>query len=63
MERSVTFDTVRTEIATRIRRVCQHFDENTFQAMVDHMAEIEVRYRMRDDWTLLRAFPQRQSLN
>lgn len=63
MERSVTFETVRTEIATRIRRVCQNFDEQTFESMVDRMAEIEVRYRMRDDWTLLRALPRRSALN
>jgi hypothetical protein len=63
MEHSVTFDTVRTEIARRIRRVCQNFDEQTFESMVDRMAEIEVRYRMRDDWTLLRALPRRPTFN
>jgi hypothetical protein len=64
MERSVTFDTVRTEIATRIRRFCQHFDEREFSSLVDRMAEIEVRYRMRDEWSFFRAqAPRRPSFN
>lgn len=54
MERSVAMDTARAEIAMRIRRVCQNFSEYEFQRLVDRMAEIEVRYRLRDDWGFLR---------
>ena len=64
MERSVTLDIVRTEIATRIRRFCEHFDEKEFSSLVDLMAEIEVRYRMRDDWIFFRNHqPRRPSFN
>jgi len=50
LERGVALDVAKQEIATRIRRVCAHFEEADFEALVEHMAEIEVRYRLRDDW-------------
>jgi hypothetical protein len=44
--------TAKAEIAARIRPVCEHFCEEEFDALVDRMAEIDVRYRLRHDWTL-----------
>jgi hypothetical protein len=54
LERGVALDVARHQIAERIRRVCQHFDESEFVKLVDQMAEIEVRYRLRDDWSFYR---------
>ena len=39
--------------AGRLRRVCGHFAEDEFAALVNRMAEIEVRYRLREDWMRL----------
>lgn len=50
----MSLDIARGQIAARIRRVCQHFGETDFAALVDRMAEIEVRYRLRDDWMVYR---------
>lgn len=50
LERGIALDVARREIAARIRRVCDHFGEEEFAALVERMAEIEVRYRMRADW-------------
>ena len=54
MERGQAIDVAKTDIAARIRRVCQDFAEAEFAALVDQMAEIEVRYRLRDDWQIYR---------
>jgi hypothetical protein len=54
LETGIALDTAKHEIAARIRRVCEHFDEDEFAALVQRMAEIEVRYRLRDDWLFLR---------
>ena len=54
LERTIALDVAKGEIASRIRRVCEHFCEDEFAALVDRMAEIEVRYRLRDDWLFLR---------
>ena len=59
-ERGVALDVARSEIAARIRRVCQNFAEAEFAALVDQMAEIEVRYRLRDDWLFYREAQSRQ---
>jgi len=40
----------RREIAARVRRVCEHFGEAEFAALVEQMADIEVRYRIRAEW-------------
>ena len=58
MERGVALDVARSDIAARIRRVCEHFAEAEFAALVDRMAEIEVRYNLRDDWLFYRELPQ-----
>jgi hypothetical protein len=50
LERGIALEVTRDEIAARIRRVCADFDEAEFAELVDHMAQIEVRYRLRDDW-------------
>jgi len=50
LEQGVTIDVARSDIAARIRPVCEHFAEADFAALVDRMAEIEVRYNLRDDW-------------
>ena len=50
LERGIALDVARREIADRIRRVCVEFGEAEFAALVDQMADIEVRYRLRADW-------------
>ena len=50
----VSFDVAKGEISARIRRVCENFREDEFAALVERMAEIEVRYRLRDDWLFAR---------
>jgi hypothetical protein len=62
-EHGVALDTVKHEIAARIRRVCENFDEAEFAALVDRMAEIEVRYRLRDDWLFYREGLRQLSMN
>lgn len=54
MQKGVAMEVARSEIAVRIRRVCGNFAEAEFAALVDQMAEIEVRYRLRDDWLMYR---------
>ena len=54
LERGIALDVARREIASRLRHVCQNFEEAEFAALVDRMAEIEVRYRLRDDWMMYR---------
>ena len=49
-ERDIALDTAKHDIAARIRRVCEDFDETEFMELVDRMAEIDVRYRLREDW-------------
>ena len=46
----MALDTAKHDIATRIRRVCESFNEAEFSELVDRMAEIDVRYRLREDW-------------
>jgi len=50
MEYGLAIETAKSEIAKRIKRVCLHFGEAEFAALVERMAEIEVRYRLRADW-------------
>jgi hypothetical protein len=50
LERGIALDMVRREIAARIRCVCEDFGEAEFADLVNQMAEIEVRYRIRADW-------------
>lgn len=52
LERGIALDVAKHEIAARIRHVCEHFGAAEFAALVDRMAEIEVRYRLRDDWLM-----------
>lgn len=48
----MTLDSTKREIAARIRGVCQAFPEDEFEALVQHMAEIDIRCRLRDAWSL-----------
>jgi len=50
LERGIALDTAKQDIAARIRRVCENFNETEFMELVDRMAEIDVRYRLREDW-------------
>jgi len=61
MERGQALDVAKTDIASRIRRVCENFAEAEFAALVDQMAEIEVRYRLRDDWLIYREMSRADS--
>jgi hypothetical protein len=63
LERGIALDVARQEIAARIRHVCENFDEEQFAALVDQMAEIEVRYRLREDWLFYRQGPKNLHLN
>jgi extradiol dioxygenase family protein len=51
LERRVALDVAKHDIAARIRGVCTNFTENDFAALVERMAEIDVRYRLKEDWT------------
>lgn len=57
-DRGVAVDNARQEIAVRIRRVCENFEEAEFAALVERMAEIEVRYRLRDEWLFYQEAPR-----
>lgn len=59
LERGIALDTAKHDIAARIRRVCESFNEDDFMELVDRMAEIDVRYRLREDWV----FSGRSSLS
>lgn len=50
LERGIALEAARRDIATRIARVCANFDPAEFARLVDQMADIEVRYRLRTDW-------------
>jgi len=50
LERAIALDVARRDIAARIQRVCENFGDAEFAALVDQMADIEVRYRVRADW-------------
>jgi len=54
LERGIALDVAKRDIAVRISHVCEHFERADFEALVEHMAEIEVRYRLRDDWLTYR---------
>jgi len=54
LERGIALEVARSDIAARIRHVCENFAEAEFAALVDRMAEIEVRYNLRDDWLFYR---------
>lgn len=50
LERGLPLAHAKRDIANRIRRVCLHFEEDEFERLVERMARIDVRYRLRDDW-------------
>jgi hypothetical protein len=54
LEHHIAFEVTRSDIARRLRRVCDGFCEEEFNALVSRMAEIDVRYRLRNDWSLHR---------
>ena len=49
-ERGLALANAKRDIANRIRSVCSHFEEDEFDRLVERMARIDVRYRLRDDW-------------
>jgi hypothetical protein len=51
MERGAALEKAKDDIARRIHKVCEPFDEAEFSELVERMAEIDVRYRLREDWT------------
>jgi hypothetical protein len=64
LDRGIRLDSAKLEIANRIRHVCPDIDEAEFGALVDRMAEIEVRYQLRDDWGVFNAIAmEARSLN
>jgi hypothetical protein len=50
LERNIALESTKRDIAARIRRVCQNFRPEEFEELVMRMAEIDVRYRLRDEW-------------
>lgn len=50
IERGLALAHAKRDIANRIRRVCLDFNEEDFERLVERMARIDVRYRLRDDW-------------
>lgn len=42
-------------VASRIARVCEHFPPDAFEALVTRIAEIEIKYSMRERTDLLPA--------
>jgi len=58
LERGIALDVAKHDIAERISQVCKHFSRDDFEALVERMAEIEVRYRLRDDWLTYRDVPR-----
>ena len=52
LEQSIALDAAKRDIASRIRRVCEEFTEEEFIRLVERMAAIDVKYRLRDDWLL-----------
>jgi IS1 family transposase len=61
MEGGLAFEAAKEAISRRIRHVCEQFDEKDFETLVDRMAEIEVRYRLRDDWGIFHVSTRRAS--
>jgi len=57
LERSIALDAAKRDIALRIRRVCEEFTAAEFEALVERMATIDVKYRLRDDWELADRMP------
>jgi hypothetical protein len=61
-ERGITLEAAKRDIARRLRRVCAHFDQADFDKLVERIAEIDIRYRLRDEWGYLSP-PVRPNLN
>jgi hypothetical protein len=51
LDRGAAIEMAKRDIAKRLRRVCEDFEEAEFMKLVDRIAEIDVRYRLRDEWT------------
>lgn len=50
LEREIAVENAKREIASRIRPACKHFCDEEFEALIQRMAEIDVYFRLRDDW-------------
>ena len=55
LEHGIALDAARRDIAGRIRPVCNCFPEEEFHDLVEQMAQIDVKYRLRDQWVSYRA--------
>ena len=63
LERGIALDVAKHDIAERTSHVCEHFARDDFEALVERMAEIEVRYRLRDDWLTYREAPRQPAFS
>lgn len=59
LEQSIALESAKRDIARRIRPVCEQFPEDEFLALVERMAMIDVKYRLRDDWLFAASLPER----
>lgn len=50
LERTDALEIAKREIADRIRHVCGCFGEDEFNALVQRMAEVDLHFRLRNDW-------------
>ena len=49
LEHGIALDAARVDIASRLKGVCENFAEQEFEQLVERIASIEVKYRLRDD--------------
>ena len=49
LEHGIALDAARVDIASRLKGVCEEFAEQDFVQLVERIASIEVKYRLRDD--------------
>lgn len=56
--RNRTLQQAKALIAERIRRVCAAMEESEFDGLVTRIAEIDIKYRLRQDDSVILAKPQ-----
>jgi hypothetical protein len=60
LELKIAVAATKQDIAVRLRPVCDHLCEAEFDALVQRMAEIDVHYRLRSDWTISRHMDEQE---